>query len=87
MWYTIHRPPYEYTMAVSIIIPTYNEEKIISHTLNFIKYQLKNYDYELIVSDDGSKDNTVPKAKHFKEPGKGIGFEHHQKRPLPKKSD
>lgn len=48
-------------MYLSIVIPAYNEEERIGNTLsriyNFLK--IKNYDYEVIVVDDGSVDNTV----------------------------
>lgn len=52
-------------MFLSIIIPSYNEEKRISKTLfNMDKY-LRNqeYDYEIIVISDGSKDRTAEVVK------------------------
>jgi len=62
-------------MYLSIIIPAYNEEKRLPRTLFDIdKYLRKqNYDYEIIIVNDGSKDNTAkavrklqPKIKNLK---------------------
>jgi len=52
---------------LSVIIPAYNEEKRISTTLLDIdKYLSKqNYDYEIIVVSDGSKDNTVSVVRNL----------------------
>lgn len=47
-------------MTASIIIPTLNEEKGIEKTINDIK--LLNEDYEIIVVDGLSTDNTIEKA-------------------------
>ncbi len=46
---------------LSVIIPTYNEEKRLPKTLAEIDKYLKNqaYHYEIIVVNDGSKDRTV----------------------------
>ena len=46
---------------LSVIIPAYNESKRITNTLLDIDLYLskQNYDYEIVVVDDGSKDNTV----------------------------
>lgn len=46
---------------LSIIIPTYNEEKRLPGTLDFILAFLKKqpYETEVIISDDGSRDRTV----------------------------
>ncbi len=54
-------------LSISIIIPAYNEEKRIKKTLQRIISYLnkKKYDYEIIVVDDGSKDNTVKIAESF----------------------
>lgn len=53
---------------LSIIIPTYNEEQRINATLTKIFYFLEgiNINSEVILIDDGSKDNTVKIAERFK---------------------
>jgi len=50
---------------LSIIIPTLNEEKYIKASLNSIKKQIFNGEYEIIVADFNSKDKTVEIAKSF----------------------
>lgn len=45
-------------MKVSVIIPSFNEEKTIIKLLNNVNQQKKKFDLEIIVSDDGSNDNT-----------------------------
>lgn len=50
---------------LSIIVPTLNEEKYLPRLLESIKSQ-NFFDYEIIVSDGGSKDKTEEKAKSFK---------------------
>lgn len=59
-------------MELSIVIPAYNEEKRIGATLkglfDFIKTYKKIKNYEIIIIDDGSKDNTlkvIPKNKNI----------------------
>ncbi|MGC8776180.1 MAG: glycosyltransferase [Minisyncoccia bacterium] len=49
---------------ISIIIPTLNEEKIIEKTLSFLASLPKN-EFEIIVSDGGSKDKTVELAQKY----------------------
>jgi glycosyltransferase involved in cell wall biosynthesis len=49
---------------ISIVIPTLNEETTISDTLERLKYIL-GVDYEIIVSDGRSSDNTVKLAKKY----------------------
>ena len=49
---------------ISIIIPTYNEEKAIEATITRLRSKLK-VPYEIIVTDDKSLDNTVSIAKRF----------------------
>ena len=49
---------------LSIIIPTYNEEKYLPKLLKSIKNQTFK-DYEIIVSDNNSKDKTRQIAKEF----------------------
>ncbi len=47
-------------MKFSIVIPTYNNKKLLKNTLEALNYQKKfgKDDYEVIVSDDGSSDDT-----------------------------
>jgi glycosyltransferase involved in cell wall biosynthesis len=47
-------------MKISVVIPCYNEEKIIKNTYNKIKNVVKDLDvdYEIILEEEGSKDNT-----------------------------
>jgi dolichyl-phosphate beta-glucosyltransferase len=54
---------------LSVIIPAYNEEKTISATLLAVdKYLSKqDYDYEILLEADGSRDKTVEVANNFKE--------------------
>lgn len=51
-------------MRVSLCIPAYNEEKIIKETLKTLDaYMSANFDdYEIIISNDGSTDNTAAAA-------------------------
>jgi glycosyltransferase involved in cell wall biosynthesis len=45
---------------ISIIIALYNEEKTIIEILkNVIKTKKNNYDYEIIIINDGSNDNSL----------------------------
>jgi len=52
-------------MTFSIIVPTFNEERIIENTLGGIRHHLSNVDYELIVTDDGSTDRTCDIAERY----------------------
>lgn len=44
--------------TLSIIIPTYNEEKNISRLINSLTQNIIDWDYEIIVVDDASTDDT-----------------------------
>ena len=52
-------------MTFSIVVPTFNEERIIANTLEAIRHHLSNIDYELIVTDDGSTDRTCDIAERY----------------------
>ena len=54
-------------MKYSIIIPTLNEEKLLPNILKQLSDQelKKKYDYEIIVSDGGSRDKTVEIAYQY----------------------
>ena len=49
---------------ISVVIPTYNSENFVTKTLETVFSQTYN-NYEVIVSDDGSTDNTVGVVKSF----------------------
>jgi dolichyl-phosphate beta-glucosyltransferase len=51
-------------LYLSVVVPAYNEEENITATLSDIAQYLKNknYTYEIIVVDDGSKDKTAELA-------------------------
>ena len=52
-------------MTVSVIIPVYNEEKTIAEIIKRVRQQKVD---EIIVVDDGSKDNTFIIAQDIKDP-------------------
>jgi glycosyltransferase involved in cell wall biosynthesis len=51
---------------VSVVIPTFNEEKVIGRVVSRVIDVLENsdFDYEVIVVDDGSQDRTQQEAHH-----------------------
>jgi glycosyltransferase involved in cell wall biosynthesis len=52
-------------MELSIVITLLNEEDNIQPLLDSVYSNLKNFDYELILVDDGSTDSTVKKIKEL----------------------
>ena len=50
---------------VALVIPAYNEEKMIANVVKGLQkaFKGKTYDYQIIVVDDGSKDTTATEAK------------------------
>lgn len=67
-------------MKISIVIPTYNEEKYIGKTLKSVKQlDTDGWEVEIIIVDAGSTDKTAQIAKTFGAkvviiPHRGIGF-------------
>jgi len=54
------------TPLISVIIPSFQEEKIIGNLANIYTNELKKkHNFEVILSDGGSTDNTVEIAKTF----------------------
>ena len=51
-------------MFLSIIIPTFNEAEMIAMTINHIKNCISHENYEIIISDGGSTDDTLLIAKN-----------------------
>lgn len=52
-------------MKISVIIPMYNEEENVVRTLGKIENVLKDYDYEILIIDDGSVDDTFELASEY----------------------
>lgn len=53
-------------LKISVIIPAYNEEKLIARCLQSLEDQSYNKDnFEVIIVDNGSSDDTVKVAKSF----------------------
>jgi glycosyltransferase involved in cell wall biosynthesis len=44
---------------LSVVVPVMNEEENVSLLIQKIREALKSYDYEIVLVDDGSRDNTV----------------------------
>jgi glycosyltransferase involved in cell wall biosynthesis len=51
--------------VISVIIPSYNEEKVIGRTLQKLRNQNTKIPYEIIVCDNNSNDRTVSIAKKY----------------------
>ena len=60
---------------ISIVIPVYNEEAIISKTINtlrdFCQKNLQNYDWKIIIGDNNSTDRTAEIAKNLENESNG----------------
>ena len=70
-------------MYLSVIVPAFNEEKIIFENINRYSDYLKkqNYDYEIIIVNDGSSDNSQKIINNLKTKNqkiKSIEFEKNQ---------
>lgn len=50
---------------ISVVIPLYNEEKKMRENIEEIEKYLEKYDYEMILVDDGSRDQTWQIIKEF----------------------
>ncbi len=59
-------------MILSVCITTFNLEKYIDRTLESVVNQNFNQQYEILIGDDGSDDETINRVKHWQEryPGK-----------------
>jgi len=56
--------PLEFTPRVSIVVPAYNESKVIENSLRSL-LELDYPSFEIIVVDDGSSDDTFSRARRF----------------------
>jgi cellulose synthase/poly-beta-1,6-N-acetylglucosamine synthase-like glycosyltransferase/peptidoglycan/xylan/chitin deacetylase (PgdA/CDA1 family)/spore germination protein YaaH len=53
------RVPVTYTPGVSVIVPAYNEERVVAQTIASLLSQKYDGDMEIVVVDDGSSDDTA----------------------------
>ena len=63
--------------TITILIPCYNEEKsidILYEHLQKIISQLKQYDFQVLLVNDGSKDNTLAKMKELHEKDSSVSY-------------
>ena len=52
---------------VSVVIATYNQERFLTHTLESVLQQKVDFDYEVLVGDDCSSDNTYEIVNKYAE--------------------
>ena len=57
-------PGHHYAPSVSVIVPAYNEEKVIVKTITSLLQQRYAGELEIVVVDDGSPDSTYEIAEH-----------------------
>src|SRR3989344_403353 len=52
-------------MFLSVVVPAYNEEKVIEKNVHrlFDYFKTKGFEFEILVVDDGSRDNTIAEAE------------------------
>jgi glycosyltransferase involved in cell wall biosynthesis len=62
---------------ISLIIPTYNSEKTILQTISAARGFLNQFNYEIIIVDDGSTDNTVGTIEDMKNSIQVFALPHH----------
>ncbi len=71
---------------ILILIPAYNEEEVLEKNMiklyNFLKENIKDYNWKIIISDNASADNTLNIAKKLSKKYKEISFVHLDKRPM-----
>lgn len=67
------------SMDISLLILTYNRKNFLNYTLTSICQQItNNIDYEVIVVDDGSTDDTKELIKEFKKRIKNLQYIYHE---------
>ena len=66
---------------VSIVIPVYNEEQILESAVENLKKTISefsdDFDFELILAENGSKDNTLAKGEELSKQDSFVTIFHH----------
>ena len=57
-WYNYRKPPVWHPQRVSVLIPAWNESKVIRRTVESILRYHYDFEVEIVIVDDGSTDNT-----------------------------
>lgn len=71
-----------FTPLVSVILPTFNREKLLKRAIDSVINQTYNF-WELIIADDGSEDNTFEIIKKYQKHFQNIKYFRHSNRKLP----
>ena len=62
---------------ITILVPAYNEEEslpLLYERVSKIMNEMKNYEFELLFVNDGSKDNTLNEIKKLREQAKRVSY-------------
>jgi len=54
-------------IGLSVVIPTFNRHRILGITLACLSHQKTEYPFEVIVADDGSKEDLTPVVRQFED--------------------
>jgi glycosyltransferase involved in cell wall biosynthesis len=63
----IHRSKEAINNLISVCIITYNQEQYIRRAIDSVLAQTGNMDIEIVISDDGSNDNTLPICTEYQQ--------------------
>lgn len=61
-------------MLVSVHLLTYNHEIFIRQAIESVLAQKTNFDYEIIIGDDCSKDRNPPQNRHLEQSRDNLWF-------------
>ena len=64
-------------MKISVIIPCYNEEHTILKVIRLVHESLNRYEYEIILVDDASKDNTKMLLEEYSRSDEKLEVKYH----------
>ncbi len=64
-------------MKISVIIPCYNEERTILKVIRLVHESLDRYEYEIILVDDTSKDNTKMLLEEYSRSDEKLEVKYH----------